>query len=127
MLDAEHRAVLEGVMERLSEFASGLSGMVASLRQVGTGAEVPLRLLDEIVEGAWVTANEVMRLLALQPTTPATIEPPAWAELLENTTGVSQGNSGRRKGKGKAKRKARSGWRRGKLNGQLIRAATRQA
>ncbi|MDF0582077.1 hypothetical protein [Bradyrhizobium yuanmingense] len=103
VLDAEHRAVLEGVMERLSEFASGLSGMVASLRQVGTGAEVPLQLLDEIEEGAWVTANEVMRLLALQPTTPATIEPPAWAALPENTAGVSQGNSGRRKGKGKAK------------------------
>ncbi|QOG21687.1 hypothetical protein [Bradyrhizobium sp. SEMIA] len=106
VLDAEHRAVLEGVMERLSEFASGLSGMVASLRQVGTGAEVPLQLLDEIEEGAWVTANEVMRLLALQPTTPATIEPPAWAALPENTAGVSQGNSGR-KGKGKAKAKGR--------------------
>ncbi|MBB4370602.1 hypothetical protein GGD63_003397 [Bradyrhizobium sp. cir1] len=103
VLDAEHRSVLEGVMERLSEFASGLSGIVTSLRQVGTGAEVPLQLLDEIVEGAWVTANEVMRLLALQPTTPATIEPPAWAELPENTAGVSHGNSGRRKGKGKAK------------------------
>jgi len=102
-LDAEHRVVLEGVMERLSEFASGLSGIVASLRQVGTGAEVPLQLLDEIVEGAWVTANEVMRLLALQPTTPATIEAPAWAALPENTAGVSQGNSSRRKGKGKAR------------------------
>ena len=31
-LEAEHRAVLEGVMERLSEFASGLSGMLDSLR-----------------------------------------------------------------------------------------------
>ncbi|WP_205680566.1 MULTISPECIES: hypothetical protein [Bradyrhizobium] len=30
VLDAGHRAVLEGVMERLSEFASGLSGIVAS-------------------------------------------------------------------------------------------------
>ncbi|MEK9282281.1 hypothetical protein MTR72_22030 [Bradyrhizobium sp. ISRA442] len=103
VLDAEHRAVLEGVMERLSEFASGLSGIVASLRQIGTGAEVPLQLLDEIVEGAWVTANEVMRLLALQPSTPATIEPPAWAVLPENTAGVSQGTPGRRKGKGKEK------------------------
>ncbi|MDA9481426.1 hypothetical protein XI07_05285 [Bradyrhizobium sp. CCBAU 11445] len=109
VLDAEHRAVLEGVMERLSEFASGLSGIVASLRQIGTGAEVPLQLLDEIVEGAWVTANEVMRLLALQPTTPATIEPPAWAALPENTAGVSQGNSGRRKGKGKGRGAADAG------------------
>ncbi|MGY4627337.1 hypothetical protein ACVWY3_005093 [Bradyrhizobium sp. USDA 4486] len=111
VLDAEHRAVLEGVMERLSEFASGLSGIVASLRQIGTGAEVPLQLLDEIVEGAWVTANEVMRLLALQPTTPATIEPPALAALPENTAAVSQGNSGRKKGKqkGKGRRAAAAG------------------
>ncbi|WP_183711726.1 hypothetical protein [Bradyrhizobium sp. ERR14] len=101
VLDAEHRAVLEGVMERLSEFASGLSGMVASLRQVGTGAEVPLQLLDEIVEGAWVTANEVMRLLALQPTTPATIESPAWAALPENTAMVGESSAARRKGKGR--------------------------
>ncbi|WP_349509881.1 hypothetical protein [Bradyrhizobium sp. Gha] len=36
VLDAEHRAVLEGVMERLSEFASGVSGIVAS---VGGGPE----------------------------------------------------------------------------------------
>ncbi|WP_439360268.1 hypothetical protein [Bradyrhizobium sp. DASA03007] len=100
-LDAEHRAVLEGVMERLSEFASGLSGIVASLREAGTRADLPLRLLDETVEGAWVTANDVMRLLALQPKTEATIEPPAWAALPENTAVVGEGNPARRKGKGK--------------------------
>ncbi|RXH21807.1 hypothetical protein [Bradyrhizobium zhanjiangense] len=100
-LDAEHRAVLEGVMERLSEFASGLSGIVASLRGAGTRADLPLRLLDETVEGAWVTANDVMRLLALQPKTEATIEPPAWAAPPENTAVVGEGNPARRKGKGK--------------------------
>ncbi|SDG86557.1 type III secretion system effector, XopP/hlk family [Bradyrhizobium sp. Rc2d] len=100
-LDAEHRAVLEGVMERLSEFASGVSSMVATLREVGTGADLPLQLLDESVEGAWLTANEVMRLLAVQPKTPATIEPPAWAALPENTAVVGEVSRARRKGKGR--------------------------
>ncbi|WP_018319537.1 hypothetical protein [Bradyrhizobium sp. WSM2793] len=102
-LDAEHRAVLEGVMERLSEFASGVSSMVATLRAAGTGADLPLQLLDEIVEGAWLTANEVMRLLAVQPQMPATIEPPAWAAtaLPENTALVGEGSPARRKGKGR--------------------------
>ncbi len=76
-LGAEHRAVLEGVRERLSEFASGVGGMVASLRDAGTGADLPLELLDEIVEGAWVTASEVVQLLAVQPKIAAIIEPPA--------------------------------------------------
>ncbi|MGY3033772.1 hypothetical protein ACVIIV_002942 [Bradyrhizobium sp. USDA 4354] len=101
VLDAEHRAVLEGVMERLSEFASGVSSMVATLREAGTGAELPLQLLDEIVEGAWLTANEVMRLLAVQPKTPAAIAPPAWAALPENTAVVGEGSPARRKGKGR--------------------------
>ncbi|TWB51243.1 hypothetical protein FBZ94_11073 [Bradyrhizobium sacchari] len=106
-LGAEHRAVLEGVMERLSEFASGLSGMLDSLREAGTEADLPLQLLDEIVEAAWVTANEVMRLLALQPKTEVAIEPPAWAALPENTAVVGQGTPARRKGK--ARRAAAAG------------------
>ncbi len=101
VLDAEHRAVLEGVMERLSEFASGLSGIVANLRGAGTGADLPLQLLDGIVEGAWATANEVMRLLALQPTTPATMEPPDWAALPENADVRGEVNPRRRKDKGR--------------------------
>ncbi|WP_407175716.1 hypothetical protein [Bradyrhizobium sp. STM 3562] len=98
-LDAEHRAVLEGVMERLSEFASGVSGMVAGLRDAGSGADVPLELLDQIIEGAWVTANDVMRLLAVQPKIAATIEPPAWAAL--HAAPVGEGTAARRKGKGR--------------------------
>ncbi|TFV48324.1 hypothetical protein [Bradyrhizobium niftali] len=101
VLDAGHRAVLEGVMERLSEFASGLSGIVASVRGTGAGVDLPLQLLDETVEGAWATANEVMRLLALQPTTPVTIEPPDWAALPENAGVVGEVNPRRRKGKGR--------------------------
>ncbi|SFQ07763.1 hypothetical protein SAMN05216330_1156 [Bradyrhizobium sp. Ghvi] len=100
-LDAEHRAVLEGVMERLSEFGSGVSSMVATVREAGTGADLPLQLLDEIVEGAWLTANEVMRLLAVQPKTPVTIEPPPWAALPENNAVVGEGSPARRKGKGR--------------------------
>ncbi|OMI08473.1 hypothetical protein BSN85_18035 [Bradyrhizobium brasilense] len=99
-LDAEHRAVLEGVMERLSEFASGVSSMVATLREAGSGADLPLQLLDQIVEGAWLTANEVMRLLAVQPKLAAT-EPPAWAALPENTAMVGESSRARRKGKGR--------------------------
>ncbi|PAY08650.1 hypothetical protein CK489_13310 [Bradyrhizobium sp. UFLA03-84] len=100
-LDAEHRAVLEGVMERLSEFASGVSSMVATLREGGSGADLPLQLLDQIVESAWLTANEVMRLLAVQPKLAATLEPPAWAALPENTAMVGESGRARRKGKGK--------------------------
>ncbi|PVE22533.1 hypothetical protein DC522_20840 [Microvirga sp. KLBC 81] len=100
-LDAEHCAVLEGVMERLSEFASGVHGIVARLRDAGTGAELPLELLDQIVEGAWVTAHEVTQLLAVQPKMPAVIEPPARAAILENTAVVAEGHAARRKGKGK--------------------------
>ncbi|WGD51263.1 hypothetical protein QA641_38235 [Bradyrhizobium sp. CB1650] len=107
VLDAEHRAVLEGVMERLSEFASQLTGMLGPLREAGTEPDLPLQLLGEIVDGAWVTANDVMRLLALQPKTEVTIEPPAWAALPENTAMVGEGTQVRRKGK--ARRAAAAG------------------
>ncbi|MGY2986086.1 hypothetical protein ACVI1L_004641 [Bradyrhizobium sp. USDA 4516] len=100
-LDAEHRAVLEGVMERLSEFAPGVSSMVATLREAGSGADLPLQLLDQIVEGAWLTANEVMRLLAVQPKLAATIEPPVRPALPENTAMVGESSRARRKGKGR--------------------------
>ncbi|MBH5396463.1 hypothetical protein HZZ13_01365 [Bradyrhizobium sp. CNPSo 4010] len=107
VLDAEHRAVLEGVMERLSEFASQLRGMLDPLREAGTEPDLPLQLLGEIVDAAWVTANDVMRLLALQPKTEVTIEPPAWAALPENTALVGEGTQVRRKGK--ARRAAAAG------------------
>ncbi|WP_375779022.1 hypothetical protein ACE103_08255 [Bradyrhizobium sp. ma5] len=100
-LDAEHRTVLEGVMERLSEFASGVHGIVARLRDARTDADLPLELLDQIVEGAWVTAHEVTRLLAVQPKRPVLIEPPAQAAIPENTVLVAEGHAARRKGKGK--------------------------
>ncbi|RXH35276.1 hypothetical protein XH84_06015 [Bradyrhizobium nanningense] len=105
-LDAEHCAVLEGVMERLSEFASALHDMVAELRNAGAGADLPLELLDQIVEGAWVTAHEVMRLLAVQPKMPAMVEQPAEAgtAIPAHTTGgavVAEGTAARRKGKAK--------------------------
>ncbi|WP_050385304.1 hypothetical protein [Bradyrhizobium pachyrhizi] len=113
-LDAEHCAVLEGVMERLSEFASGLPDIVAKLRNEGAGSELPLELLDQIVEGAWVTAHEVMRLLAVQPKTPAMISIPAEADpaIPANTIGgavVAEGTAARRKGKGKRTQAAGTG------------------
>ncbi|WGR93520.1 hypothetical protein MTX26_27840 [Bradyrhizobium sp. ISRA443] len=99
-LDAEHCAVLEGVMERLSEFALGVHGIVVGLKDAGTAGDLPLELLDQIVEGAWVTAHEVMRLMAVQPKTPAMIEPLAEAAIAQNTA-AAEGSAGRRKGKGK--------------------------
>ncbi|WP_040639321.1 hypothetical protein [Microvirga lotononidis] len=100
-LDAEHCAVLEGVMERLSEFASEVHGIVTGLRDAGKGSELPLELLDQIVEGAWGTAHEVTQLLAAQPKTPAMIELPARAAILENSPVMAEGHAARRKGKGK--------------------------
>ncbi|WGS19321.1 MULTISPECIES: hypothetical protein [unclassified Bradyrhizobium] len=114
-LDAEHRAVLEGVMERLSEFASGLHGIVAGLRDVGTSADLPWELLDHIVEGAWVTANEVMRLMAVQPERPAVVEPPAGAV-------VAEGSASRKKGKGKRAPAAGEGSSTGRPEPQLARS-----
>ncbi len=94
-LDADHCTVLEGVMERLSEFASGVHGIVTRLRDAGTDADLPLELLGQIAEGAWVTADDVTRLLDVQPKTPAMLEPPA------RTAVVVEGGAARRKGKGK--------------------------
>ncbi|MGY4568001.1 MULTISPECIES: hypothetical protein [Bradyrhizobium] len=113
-LDAEHYAVLEGVMERLSEFASALPDVVAKLRNEGAGPALPLELLDQIVEGAWVTAREVMRLLTVQPKTPAMIEPPAEAgpATPADTIGsavAAERPAARRKGKGKRKPAAGAG------------------
>ncbi|WP_028350671.1 hypothetical protein [Bradyrhizobium murdochi] len=105
-LDAEPCAVLEGVMERLSEFALALHDVIGKLSALGTGADLPLELLGQIVEGAWVTAHDVMRLLSLQPKTPAFVTPPAdaGAAIPANSTGravVAEGTTSRRKRKGK--------------------------
>ncbi|MFK4521754.1 hypothetical protein ABIF20_009119 [Bradyrhizobium japonicum] len=94
-LDADHCTVLEGVMERLSEFASGVHGIVTRLRDAGTDADLPLKLLGQIADGAWVTADDVTRLLDVQPKTPAVIEPTA------RTAVVVEGGAARREGKGK--------------------------
>ncbi|NRP76060.1 hypothetical protein ILFOPFJJ_06984 [Ensifer psoraleae] len=108
-LDAEHCAVLEGVLERLSEFASASHGMLAKLSDHRTGADLPLELLGQIVDGAWITADEVVNLLELQPKPPATTalsadpgaakpaEPAGEAAMASSTAARS------RKGKGKSK------------------------
>ncbi|WP_456835767.1 MULTISPECIES: hypothetical protein [unclassified Bradyrhizobium] len=113
-LDAAHCAVLEGVMERLSEFASALPNMVAELRNKGASPELPLELLDQIVEGAWVTAHEVMRLLAVQPKTPAIIAPPTEAGLAipadaAGRAPAAEDSPARRKGKGKRRQAGGAG------------------
>ncbi|WP_346730947.1 hypothetical protein [Bradyrhizobium sp. 132] len=98
-LDAEHCAVLEGAMERHSEFASGVERIVASLRDARTDADLPLEQLDQIVEGAWVTAHQVTRLLAVQPN--RQVEPPAQTAISEKTDLAAENHAARRKGKGK--------------------------
>ncbi|MGY2985937.1 hypothetical protein [Bradyrhizobium sp. USDA 4508] len=113
-LDAEHCAVLEGVLERLSEFASALPNMVAELRNKEASPELPLDLLDQIVEGSWVTAHEVMRLLAVQPKTPAIIAPPTGAGLAlpadaAGNDPAAEGSPARRKGKGKRRQAGGAG------------------
>lgn len=113
-LDAEHSAVLEGVMERLSEFGSALHDILAKLNNDRTGAGLPLELLGQIVDDAWITAHDVMRLLALQPKTPAIIAPPAYvgAAVPADTAGrpaVAEGTATRRKGKGKSEPAAGAG------------------
>ncbi|MCP3468094.1 hypothetical protein [Bradyrhizobium sp. CCGUVB23] len=106
VLDGAHCAVLEGVMERLSEFALGVHDLVSKLRDAGTGTDLPFELLGQIVEGAWLTAHDVMRLLDLQPKTQAIISPALedGAAIPANTAGeavVAEGTTARRKGKGK--------------------------
>ncbi|SIT55975.1 conserved hypothetical protein [Mesorhizobium prunaredense] len=111
-LDAEHCAVLEGVVERLSEFASASHSVVARLRDHQTGAGLPLELLSQIVDDAWITADEVIHLLELQPKPPAIALPAdAGAAIPAETAGkttVAESTTAPRK-KGKGKRAARAG------------------
>ncbi|WP_436798320.1 hypothetical protein, partial [Mesorhizobium ventifaucium] len=113
-LDAEHCAVLEGVVERLSEFASASHSVVAKLRDHQTGAGLPLELLIQIVDGAWITADEVIQLLELQPKPPAIALPADAgaaipAETAGKTTVAGSTTAPRKKGKGKSKRAASAG------------------
>ncbi|WP_353642692.1 hypothetical protein [Mesorhizobium sp. WSM2239] len=96
-LDADHCAVLEGVVKRLSEFEWALRDVRANLSDHPTSGGLPLELLDRIVEDASITADHVVRLLELQPNWPAIVEPPA-------DTGAGPA-AAPRKGKGKGKRK----------------------
>ncbi|WP_439373233.1 hypothetical protein [Bradyrhizobium sp. DASA03120] len=109
-LDAAHCAVLEGVMERLSELGLAWHNIVAKLSDTGT-AKLPLELSGQIVEGAWVTAQEVMRFLSLQPIASAVMVPPSdpRAARPASTIGeavVAEGARARRKVKGKSTRSA---------------------
>jgi hypothetical protein len=72
-------AVLEGVVGRLAEFASTLE------RQLGeepAAAGSPLAALQPFIEGAWITANEVTRLLARQPNAAGLGAPPGSAAVV---------------------------------------------
>ncbi|GLR45669.1 hypothetical protein GCM10007880_61870 [Mesorhizobium amorphae] len=114
LLDPDHCAVLEGVVERLSEFAAALQDILTELSNVRTSAGLPLELLGESVKDAWITAHEVMNFLALQPKTPALFAPPtdAGATMPADTAGKAarvEGTAARRKGKGKHRPAAGAG------------------
>ncbi|UVC15254.1 hypothetical protein [Mesorhizobium onobrychidis] len=78
-LDAHHCAVLGGVMERLSEFASALQLIRTKLNDPQAGADLPLEHLGQIVDDVRIIAQEVMHFLALQANAPAIIKGPAVA------------------------------------------------
>ncbi|MBA1142438.1 hypothetical protein H0241_19570 [Mesorhizobium sp. CCANP35] len=105
-LDADHCAVLEGVMERLSEFASALQVIRTKLNDHQTGADLPLELLSQIVDGAWIIAHEVMHFLELQPKPPAVAPPANAGAVIPADTAkaaTTEGTAARKKGKGKHK------------------------
>ncbi|WP_394890274.1 hypothetical protein ACG873_02595 [Mesorhizobium sp. AaZ16] len=111
-LDAEHCAVLEGVTERLSEFASAFQVIRTKLDDHQTGAGLPLELLSQIVEGAWIIAHDVIHYLELQPKPPAVALPAdAGAAIPADTAkaAMAEGTAARKKGKGKDKPAAGAG------------------
>jgi len=116
-LDPGDCSVLEGVRERLLEFASALPDFLARLSDDRTGADLPLELLGQIAEGAWITADEVFRLLDLQPKGPSISERPAAAafatdiadQAVTKRAALVEGTATRRKGKGRRKPAAGAG------------------
>ncbi|BBD36419.1 hypothetical protein Amn_12990 [Aminobacter sp. Y103A] len=113
-LDAEHCAVLEGVVERLADFASASHSVVDRLRDHQAGAGLPLELLTRIVDDAWIASDEVTDLLALQPKPPAPdLTADAAAAMPTGTAGktmVAESTTApRKKGKDKSKQAAGAG------------------
>ncbi len=112
-LDAEHCAVLEGVVERIADFASASHAVVDRLRDHQAGAGLPLELLSRIVDDAWIASDEVTNLLALQPKPPAPELPAdAAAAIPTGTAGktmVAESTAARKKTKGKSKQAAGAG------------------
>jgi len=65
-LDEVTREVLEGIVDRLQEFASGVESAGDRLHEVPVGTQVPVELvnlMDEIFESVWVTANDVRGMI----------------------------------------------------------------
>ena len=76
-LQPETCAVLEGVIGRLAEFALTLERQLAARRDAPHAAGAALDALEPFIEGAWITAHEVTRLLARQPNAAGTAAPGA--------------------------------------------------
>lgn len=109
-LDAEHCAVLEGVVERHADFASASHSVVDRLRDHQAGAGLPLELLTRIVDDAWIASDEVKHLLALQPKPPAPELPAdAAAAIPTGTAGKDYGGRKHYSAQKKRKRQEQAG------------------
>jgi hypothetical protein len=72
-LDEATLEVLEGIVDRLQEFASGVERAGDRLHEVPVGTEVPGELVDlmnKIFESVWVTANDIRRTIDVHAQTP---------------------------------------------------------
>ncbi|TIR15891.1 MAG: hypothetical protein E5X34_27340 [Mesorhizobium sp.] len=65
-LNAHDCAVVEKIMERLSDFGLALHEVHTKLSHTYPDAGLPLKLFERIVDDAWITAHDAMHLLNLQ-------------------------------------------------------------
>lgn len=121
-LNAHDCAVVEKIMERLSDFGLALHEVHTKLSHTYPDAGLPLKLFERIVDDAWITAHDAMHLLNLQSPPSAIMAPQAQAGAAmparagaaipadtAGTAAVSEGTTARRKGKSKHKSAARAG------------------
>lgn len=112
-MDDLARTVLDDVIGRLQEFASGVDHATAGLRALGAetdAADDPVRLLDRVMERVWVTADDVRRTLQMHVESPDEAAPSAGPQRSAPNTaaGPSRASTGRGKGKAKARAKTKA-------------------
>ncbi|MBW8831029.1 MAG: hypothetical protein JF606_16715 [Burkholderiales bacterium] len=111
-MDDSTRTVLDGVIGRLQEFASGVDRATARLRALGAetnASDDPVRLLDKLMERVWVTADDVRRTLLAHVESRDEATPSAGPQRsAPNAAEGSRAPAGRGKGKGKGNAKAKA-------------------